>query len=390
MQYNFSNRISSLQPSVIREILKISAGTDVVPFSAGNPNSATFPVEQVQEIISEIMKTKPIEALQYGVTEGYKPLINEIKGSFLADRGIGKDFDDIIITSGAQQVMDLATKVLVNENDVIVCENPTFIGSLNTFRAYNAELVGIDMEDDGMDVEMLEEALKSNKNVRFIYTIPNFQNPTGSTMSLEKRKTVYDLAKKYSVLILEDNPYGDIRVDGENIPSIKSMDKDGIVIYAGSFSKILSPGLRVGYMVAPTDIISKATVGKQTSDVHTPVLNQMIVEQWLTKHDFNGHIKMIQDLYRGKLNLMCECMDREFDTRVRYVKPQGGLFIWCELPRDVDMMSFCKRAAENKVSVVPGNAFLTDESLPCQHFRMNFSTPSDKQIVDGIKILGKI
>lgn len=389
MEYNFSKRISSLQPSVIREILKFSSGTDVVPFSAGNPAPEAFPVEQVKKIIGTIMVNKPVEALQYGVTEGYAPLLDSIKMNILKAKNIDCENDEVIITSGAQQVMDLATKILVNEGDTIVCENPTFIGSLNTFRSYNANLAGVPIEHDGMSIELLEKVLQKEKNIRFIYTIPNFQNPSGATMSLEKRRAVYDLAKKHSVLILEDNPYGDIRVDGEDIPSIKSMDKDGIVIYAGSFSKILSPGLRVGYMVAPKEIVSKATVGKQTSDVHTPVLNQMVVENWLSNCDFGEHIQKIRNIYRRKLNLMCDCIDRELGNLVNYVKPQGGLFVWCQLSNGIDMQEFCKTAVANGVAVVPGNAFLTDESQPCQHFRMNFSTPTDKQIADGMAILGK-
>lgn len=389
MEYKFSNRISSLQPSVIREILKFSSGTDVVPFSAGNPAPEAFPVEQVKEIIDNIMENNPIDSLQYGVTEGYAPLLSAIKNKILKSKSIGRDFDSVIVTSGAQQVMDLTTKVLVNEGDTVICENPTFIGSLNTFRSYNANLVGVPVESDGMDIEFLEKTLQSEKNVRFIYTIPNFQNPSGVTMSLEKRRALYRLAKKHSVLILEDNPYGDIRVAGEDIPSIKSMDDEGIVIYAGSFSKILSPGLRVGYMVAPKEIVSKATVGKQTSDVHTPVLNQMIVEQWLSNYDFNEHIEKIQDIYRKKLDLMCQCIGKGLGDVVKYVKPQGGLFAWCELPKSINMQLFCQTAVSNGVAVVPGNAFLTDESQPCQHFRVNFSTPTDKEIVDGMAILGK-
>lgn len=389
MEYTFSDRIAALQPSAIREILKATADPAIVPFAAGNPAPDAFPVEAVREITADIMANDPITALQYGVTEGYEPLKKTITAYMKKKHNIGRDFDGIIITSGAQQIMDLTTKVLVNEGDTVVCEAPSFIGSLNCFRAYNAKLAGVPVEADGMDTEKLEEVLKTEKNAKFIYTIPNFQNPSGATMSLEKRKEVYRLAKKYGVLILEDNPYGDLRVSGEYVPPIKSFDEDGIVIYAGSFSKILSPGMRVGYVIAPAELIAKMTVGKQTSDVHTTMLCQMIVERWMNNYDFEGHIEKICGIYRKKLDLMCSLLDSELGDFVTYHKPEGGLFIWCKLPEKVDMMDFCRKAVEQKVAVVPGSAFMVDESAKTDCFRINFSTPTDEKIVEGMKRLSK-
>ena len=219
------------------------------------------------------------------------------------------------------------------------------------------KLAGVPMAADGMDTAALERVLQENPGARFIYTIPNFQNPSGATMSLEKRQQVYALAKQYGVLILEDNPYGDLRVAGEPLPTIKSMDTDGIVIYAGSFSKILSPGLRVAYCVGPKPVLAKMTVGKQAEDVHTAMLNQMIVYQWFRQYDVDAHIEKIRGIYRKKLELMCNCIDSDLGDFVEYVRPQGGLFIWCKLPGDVDMLDFCKRAIAKQVAVVPGNAF---------------------------------
>ena len=208
-------------------------------------------------------------------------------------------------------------------------------------------------------------------------------------MSLAKRKAVYELAKKYNLLILEDNPYGDLRVSGEDIPSIKSFDEDGIVIYAGSFSKLLAPGIRVGYIVAPAPIIAKMTVGKQAADVHTPVFSQMLVDKWMEQNDVNAHIEKIREIYRRKLNLMCDLIDSELGNFVKYVRPEGGLFVWCELPKNVNMLDFVKKCIEYKVAVVPGTAFMiNDEQTNC--FRMNFSTPSDEKIVEGMKKLGKV
>ncbi len=389
MDYYFSKRISGLQPSAIREILKATQDPAIIPFAAGNPDAASFPIDEVKRISAEIFETAPVTALQYGVTEGYRPLIERLT-KFVKNRyDIGKDFDSLIVTSGAQQVMDLATKALCDLGDTVICECPSFIGSLNCFRSYGCNLAGVPVEADGMNIEKLEEAIKNAHNPRFIYTIPNFQNPSGATMSLAKRKAVYELAKKYGLLILEDNPYGDLRVSGEDIPSIKSFDEDGIVIYAGSFSKLLAPGIRVGYIVAPSPIIAKMTVGKQASDVHTPVFSQMLVDKWMEQNDVNAHIEKIREIYRRKLNLMCDLIDSELGDFVKYVRPEGGLFVWCELPEDVNMLEFVKDCIANKVAVVPGTAFMiNDEETNC--FRMNFSTPSDEKIVEGMKLLGKV
>ncbi len=389
MDYYFSKRISGLQPSAIREILKATQDPAIIPFAAGNPDAASFPIEEVKRISAEIFETAPVTALQYGVTEGYRPLIERLT-KFVKDRyNIGRDFDSLIVTSGAQQVMDLATKALCDFGDTVICECPSFIGSLNCFRSYGCNLAGVPVESDGMNIEKLEETIKNANNPRFIYTIPNFQNPSGATMSLEKRKAVYELAKKYGLLILEDNPYGDLRVSGEDIPSIKSFDEDGIVIYAGSFSKLLAPGIRVGYIVAPSPIVAKMTVGKQASDVHTPVFSQMLVDKWMEQNDVNAHIEKIREIYRRKLNLMCDLIDSELGDFVKYVRPEGGLFVWCELPENVNMLDFVTECIANKVAVVPGTAFMiNDEATNC--FRMNFSTPSDEKIVEGMKILGKV
>ena len=390
MEYKISDRIASLKPSAIREILKATAGGDVVPFSAGNPAPDAFPVDAVREITADILTKDPITALQYGISEGYTPLRETVKKYMSEKHNIVSEDDDIIITSGAQQVIDLATKVLVNEDDVVISESPSFIGALNTFRSYKGRLVGVEVEDDGMNMEMLEEILKKESRAKFIYTIPNFQNPSGITMSWEKRQKLYELAQKYDVLILEDNPYGDLRYTGEDIPCIKTLDTDGRVIYSGSFSKILSPGIRVAFTIANKNLIAKMTVGKQASDVHTPVLNQMIVNEWMNKYDMDGHINKIRENYKARCELMCSLIDSELGDFVKYVKPEGGLFIWCTLPDNVDMMKFCATAAQNKVAVVPGTAFMMYPEDKTQCFRLNFSTPTDEAIVKGMKILGEV
>lgn len=390
MEYSFSDRVQALKPSAIREIFKYAADPEVVSLSAGNPSPEAFPIEEIKEISSRLLEENPIGVLQYSVTEGYPQLRETLKEYMKSHHNVGRDFDDILITTGAQQIMDLATKSLVNEGDVVITEAPSFIGSLNTFRSYNAKLVGVKIDDDGMNMEELEKALQTHKNARFIYTIPNFQNPSGITMSLEKRKKMYELAKKYNVLILEDNPYGDLRYSGEYIPCIKSFDEDGIVLYAGSMSKVISPGIRVAYVIAPKPIFQKMVVCKQGNDVHTNIWSQMVCNELMTKYDFDTHLEKLRNLYRKKAQFMMDLMDKYLvPMGITYAKITGGLFTMCTLPDYVDMQEFCKDAIKNKVCVVPGNAFLTDESEECHTFRVNFSTPTDEQLEKGIKLLAK-
>ena len=390
MEYQFSDRVRSLKPSAIREILKNSSDPSVIPLSAGNPAPDAFPYDAVSALSADLLQNAPIDALQYGVTEGYAPLRNHLMEYMGNKHQVGTENDDILITSGAQQVMDLLTKTLLNEGDTVLCEAPSFIGSLNTFRSYRAKLVGIPMEEDGIDTKKLEEALDTQPNVKYLYTIPNFQNPSGITMSLEKRKKVYELCRDHGVVILEDNPYGDLRVSGEDVPSIKSLDREGVVVYAGTFSKVISPGMRVGYAIGPKEVIQKMVVCKQGEDVHSNMWAQIVCHRFMTEYDYEAHLERLRGIYRRKSQLLLSAMER-------YLKPlgitwhsfEGGLFAWCTLPDGVDMLDFVKKAAENKVCVVPGTAFLTDESEPCQSFRINFSTPTDEQLTEGIRLLAQ-
>lgn len=388
MEYKFAEGVASLKPSIIREILKSSGNT--IPLAAGNPAPDAFPVDDIKKIVGDVFETDPILALQYGISEGYAPLVAKLTELAKNRYGVGTDSDALIITSGAQQVMSLMSQCFVNYGDCVLCEEPSFIGALNCFRSFGAKLSGVPIDSDGINIEALEEKLKTEKNVKFIYTIPNFQNPAGTTMSLEKRKAVYELAKKYGVLILEDNPYGDLRVSGEPVPAIKSFDDEGIVVYSGSFSKIVAPGIRVGFVLANKDIIAKLTVAKQTQDVHTPLLSQLVVYKWLTEYDFEGHINKIVEIYRRKLNLLCDCVDKELGDFLTYHRPEGGLFVWAKLNDGIDMLDFVKKASAAGVSVVPGNAMMVDGDKECRYIRMNFSTPSDEGIVKGVKILGEV
>lgn len=389
MDYHFSDRIASLKPSAIREILKATSQPGVIPFAAGNPDPAAFPVKLIGDISRTLLEENPIAALQYSITEGYAPLIARIKERMAAQACFDENSDDLIITSGAQQAVELSCKVLCNEGDTLICEAPSFIGSLNAFRSYKVNLVGAEMEEDGVSIAALEEKIKANKNVRALYVIPNFQNPTGFTMSLEKRRAVYALACKYNFIIIEDNPYGDLRFAGENLPTIKSMDSENRVIYAGSFSKILAPGLRVGYVSAPRELISKITVAKQVSDVHTNIWAQMICERFMALSDMDAHLENLRAIYKRKYNLMKK--EALNILNVNLGEAQGGLFVWAKLPADCDMLSFCKRAVdEYKVAVVPGIAFMVSPEDKTTAFRMNFSTPSEDEIVRGCAALAKL
>lgn len=390
MDYRFSEKVSHIKASAIREILKFTSEPGVISLAAGNPAPEAFPVDTIKKLSAEIFEEDPVLALQYSISEGYTPLRDvlkkelEKKGEFVPGR------DDLIIMSGAQQANELCTKVMCDPGDILVCEAPSFIGSLNAFKSYNVDLRGVPMEEDGIQLEGLEEVLKTGK-VKLIYIIANFQNPTGLTTSEEKRRAIYDLAKKYGALILEDNPYGDLRFEGKDIPSMKSMDTEGIVCYSRTFSKVLAPGIRVGYISAPKEVINKMVICKQVDDVHTNIWAQVLAYKFMTQCDMNAHLENLRAIYRHKCGLMLDQLDKNFSSKISFTRPQGGLFIWATLPEDCDMPAFCKRAVQEfKVAVVPGNAFMMQESDKTSSFRLNFSTPTDEQLIKGCEMLGSL
>ncbi len=389
MNYNFSDRIGELKPSAIREILKVTADPTVISFAAGNPAPDAFPVEEMQKIANDIFANSASSALQYGTSEGYTPLRQSTAERLRTKYGIGGEDDDLIIMSGGQQGMELSCKCFVNEGDTILCEDPSFIGSLNAFRSYRANLVGIPVERDGMNIEALENALKTQKNVRLIYIIPTFQNPTGRVTSLEKRKQIYALAQKYDVMILEDNPYFELRYNGEYVPAIKTLDTDGRVIYVGSYSKVLSPGIRIGFVCANKTVIQKIVVAKQVSDVHTNLFFQMVADRILRDCDIDGHIERVREIYRVKRDRMVEGIKRHFGDKVTYEVPDGGLFLWLTLPDGLNGAELCKLSGSMGVAAVPGSAFQVDEHAVSPCVRLNFSLPTFEQIDRGTELLGK-
>lgn len=390
MEYKISNKLAALKPSAIREIFKSLSDPTIISFAAGNPSPLSFPADDLAALTADIYKNNATAALQYSITEGYPPLRKAVAERIKNKFGIGGEHDETIITSGGQQGIELLCKALCNEGDVVVCENPSFIGALNAFRSNGAKTVGVPLRDDGIDVDELEKVLATTENVKLLYLIPTFQNPAGITSTLENRKKVYELAKKYGVVILEDNPYGELRFAGEDVPTYKSFDTEELVVYCSSFSKILSAGMRIGFICGPEKIVTKMVVAKQVEDVHTNIMFQMLCYRYMTERDMDGHIADINKLYRAKCGLMLSELDKNMPKCVKYTRPEGGLFIWCTLPNGADSSEFVKKALERKVAVVPGTAFNCDTEAPSDSFRLNYSTPSDDDIVRGTKILGDL
>jgi 2-aminoadipate transaminase len=377
--------MANLRPSAVREILKVTSDPSFIAFAAGNPSAETFDVSALKKLCDSTIDTS---ALQYGVTEGYEPLREVIRARYGGKYGlVNAGADDVIVTSGGQQVINLAAQSLLNEGDTIICETPSFIGALNTFRAYNARLVGIPMDGEGMIIDRLEAALKAEPRAKLIYTIPTFQNPGGTTLPTERRLRMLELAKKYDVMILEDSPYFELSFGEAPPPAIKSLDDDGYVIFAGSFSKIVAPGIRVGFSIAPKWISAKMIVAKQTQDVHTNGVFQRAIYKWLRDFNIDAHIAKCAELYAEKSAVMLRLMDELFDKRVTYTRPGGGLFLWCDLPAGYSGSALAESMTEKKVAIVPGAAFDVSEDVHNPGFRLNYSVPSVKQIESGITLL---
>ena len=386
---DISDRMKTMNPSAVREIFKTLGDPSVISFAGGNPSPATFPAAELAEISADLYRLNPSAFLQYGITEGYGPLRELTSARMKNLYGIGGDNDDVMIVGGGQQAIDLALKCLTNEGDIVICEDPSFIGALNDIRSYNTRLIGVPMDGGGMDIDALEHLLETEPNVKMIYTIPTFHNPTGVTMTLERRKRMYELAVKHNVIILEDSPYFEIRYSGEDIPCIKSFDTTGHVIFCGSFSKTVAPGLRTGFIIAEKSIFAKLVVAKQCADVHTPVYQQMLIAEYLDKYDMDAHIADCVKIYSEQRDRMLAGLDKHVGALVEYTRPDGGLFIWCTLPDGNSGHDFCLMASERKVACVPGSAFDPKEWRDKPGVRLNFSMPTLEQIDIGTEILGE-
>ncbi|MGN0182282.1 MAG: PLP-dependent aminotransferase family protein [Candidatus Ornithomonoglobus sp.] len=387
----FSDRVIPMKGSAIREMFKRMADPEIISLAGGNPAAELFPGDELSKIAGKILMTQPTLALQYGTTDGY-PKMKECAKARAVKAGAYDEGDAILITTGANQGIDLTAKAIINKGDKIIVENPSFIGSLNAFRSYECQLVGVDVDNDGMNMDKLEEALEANRDAKLLYTIPTFQNPTGTTMPLEKRKRLLELASKYNVLIIEDNPYGDLRFSGEDVATLKSLDTEGRVIYCGSFSKILSPGMRLGYIIGPAQLLEKVEMLKQVNDVHTPMLTQLMCVEFMKKYNIDKYIEKNRQLYGKKCRVMLDTMEETFPKgKVEWTVPEGGIFLWCTCPGlEGDISRVVDACLEKKVAIVPGSNFAIDQSLPSNQFRLNYSSVSPEKIEEGVRRLGGV
>ena len=388
MKSKFANRVNNIKPSPIRELLKLTQKPGVISFAGGLPAPEMFPIEGMKVASLKVLEREGREALQYSTTEGHPPL-----RQFIADRmrsmGIETDPANILITNGSQQGLEFTSKIFIDDGDVILCESPSYVGAINAFNAYLPKFVEIPMDDNGIIMEDLEKALNDYPNAKFIYTIPDFQNPTGRTMAIDRRKKIVELAKKYDVLILEDSPYGELIFEGEKMPPVKSFDKDGNVIFLGTFSKTFCPGLRVGWVEAQPDIIRKYILVKQGADLQTNSMSQREISAFLEVNDFDEHIQKIIDVYRSRRDVMLGTMAEEFPPEIKYSFPHGGLFTWVILPNGIDAADVLKKALELDVAFVPGSSFFPNGGNE-NHFRLNYGTMDEKNIIEGITRLGKV
>lgn len=390
MEFVQSQRMSGVSGSIIRELFKLTAAPDMISFAGGNPSPEAFPTREIADIAYDALSNRGTSMLQYGLSEGYPPLRNEVKRYLKEKYGFPREEDDTLIVSGGQQCADLTAKILLNEGDGVICEELSFVGVLNTLRSYGAKLTGVPMESDGMNLEALKKAMETTPRAKLLYIIPNFQNPTGFTTSWEKRKAIYAMAKEHGLFILEDDPYGELRFEGDPVPPIKSLDTEGIVIHAGSFSKTMAPAFRLGFITANKALIARLVVAKQCTDVHSTTLFQEICYRYMTEHDYAGHIAMVSRLYGEKCECMLSNMEKYFHPSVRFNRPQGGLFVTAFLPEGMNAYPFVTEGIRRKVACVPGVAFVMDPTRPSNAFRMNYSMPTMEQIETGIRILGQL
>ncbi|GFZ29592.1 aminotransferase [Clostridium zeae] len=385
----FSKRASSIKTSEIREILKLIENPEIISFAGGLPAPELFPKEEIIKLTAEVINNEGNEALQYGTTEGYNPLRKAILEQRLNPFGITGTIDNILITSGSQQGLDFTGKLFIDKDDVIIVEKPSYLGAINAFRVYEAQFVEVSMDKDGMVIEELEEKLKLYPNAKFIYTIPDFHNPSGITMSLERRKQLADIASKYKVPVLEDSPYGELVLEGEKLPPIKSFDTDGYVIYFGTFSKTFCPGLRLGWIFGDEKVINKYVTLKQSSDLQCSSLDQRIIAYYLNNYNLDNHIEKIKNVYKRRRDLMFDCMDEFLPKEIKYTRSKGGLFTWLELRQDIDTVKLLEEALKFNVAFVPGSSFFANGGHN-NYLRLNYSNMPEDKIVEGIKRLSRL
>jgi len=389
MEYKFAKRISYLKASEIREILKITESEDIISFAGGLPAPELFPVDEIKEVSRIVLEESGEKALQYSTTEGYTQLREWIAKRMNSRLKCEFDYDNILLTHGSQQALDLTGKVFLDEDDVVLCESPTYLAAISAFKAYGCRFIEVPTDDNGMIPDKLEEILESTDRVKLIYAIPDFQNPTGRTWSFERRKMVVDIAAKHGVVIIEDNPYGELRFEGEHLPSMKSFDKDGCVICTGTFSKIFCPGYRIGWIAGDKYAIKKYVLVKQGTDLQCNTLAQREIAKFLELYNIDEHISNIRRVYKKRRDLAVRMMEEEFPKGITFTRPSGGLFAWVELPDYIDAREVLKKSLEKKVAFVPGGSFFPNGGRE-NAFRINFSNMPEDRIVEGFKRLAVV
>lgn len=388
MAVKFADRMDNLKASEIRELLKLTEKPEIISFAGGLPAPELFPVEEMKKVAVKVLEEGGQQALQYAATEGFGPLRDVIANRMNEKFNTKVSADEILITSGSQQGLDFSGKIFLNEDDVVLCESPSYLGALNAFKSYGPKFIEVPTDENGMIMEELEKILETTENVKMMYVIPDFQNPTGRTWPLERRKKFMEIVNKFEIPVLEDNPYGELRFEGEILPSLKSMDEKGLIIFLGSFSKIFCPGFRIGWVSAEKEILEKYIMIKQSSDLQTSTIGQREVAKFMELYDLDAHVEKIKDVYRVRRDLMLNTMKAEFPEGLKFTYPEGGLFTWVELPEGIDAKDVMAKCLENNVAFVPGGSFFPNGGKD-NTFRLNYSNMTDERIVDGIKRLAK-
>lgn len=380
----FADRMENTRKSFIREILKVTQQPEVISFAGGLPNPGLFPVEEVAAAAAKVLSDEGRNALQYSTTEGYLPLREFIAQRYLRKSGLKIDPDEILITNGSQQSIDLIGKVFLNKGDRVVIESPGYLGAIQAFSIFEPELVEVPLLEDGIDTGQLDRTL-AGSNAKLFYTVPTFQNPSGITYSRQKREETARILQRHNVVCVEDNAYWELRFAGEDLPTIRNYSDNTILL--GSFSKIIAPGLRMGWICARGETMEKLLIAKQAADLHSNYLSQRIIHQYLLDNDIDEHILKIKDAYGKRRDLMVELMAEHFPEGVSYTKPEGGMFVWVTLPEGISSMDLFDLAIKENVAFVPGSPFYTKDGTGINTLRLNFSNSDFEQIEEGIRRL---
>lgn len=389
MALKLANRMAMQKASAVREILKVTQQPDVISFAGGMPAPELFPIKDIEEAVCRTLRSNGQLALQYSTTEGYAPLRVWIANRMNEVFGTNYDADNIMITHGSQQAIDLTGKLFLNEGDTVICESPTYLAALGAFKAYGAKFASVKTDENGMDLDDLERVLQNVENPKLIYIIPSYQNPSGRSWSLERRKRMAQIAEKYNIAVFEDNPYGELNYDGEVMPAIKSFDKSGNIITAGSFSKTFCPGFRIAWVSGDKELIRKYVLLKQSTDLQCNTLAQMSLYDYLINNNINEHVLMLRKEYTKRLNVALEMIKQYFPADVKYTQPKGGLFIWVELPEGIDTTELLGKCLEKKIAFVPGETFFIDPGHK-NCLRLNFSNMPEERLRIGFKTLGEL